>query len=318
MENVLTLRKNMYTTQEIADSLGVQVGDVRNFAFRLFGSDMTYSADEKSFIFTAEQEEKLTGEIEKTIAKKLPSTTALESVKITDAEIKVNDTNGMQTVSARELHEKLGSNERFSKWWERFASYGFEENADFTCVPKRTEVQNNGGIQIRELIDYEITIDTAKQICMLQRTKKGRAYREYFIKIEKAWNTPEAIMARALQFANMTLDNARKEIAVLQPKADYYDKICDAENLTEIGTVGKNVGIGSQKFFRVLSEDKIIRRRCVDGIDFYEPYYGYEKYFKSVPVPFGKDGKKKVRNKLMFVAEGVVWAMRRYGLKEAV
>ena len=98
--------------------------------------------------------------------------------------IEVKD--GKQLVSARELHEKLileeGKEERFSQWFKRHLQYGFEENIDFTSVKKFTVV-NNGAK--RELIDYAITIDMAKEICMLQKSDKGREFRKYFIECEK-------------------------------------------------------------------------------------------------------------------------------------
>lgn len=51
----------------------------------------------------------------------------------------------------------------------------------------------------REIVDYQISVDMAKQICMIQRSEKGKRYREYFLDLEKAWNTPEQVMARALE-----------------------------------------------------------------------------------------------------------------------
>lgn len=103
-----------------------------------------------------------------------------ELVKITTNE------EGKQLVSARELHEKLileeGKKERFSQWFDRHLQYGFEENKDFTSV-KIFTVVNNGAK--RELQDYAVTIDMAKEICMLQKSEKGREFRRYFIECEK-------------------------------------------------------------------------------------------------------------------------------------
>jgi phage anti-repressor protein len=92
--------------------------------------------------------------------------------------------NGEQLVSARDLHEALESKERFSKWFDRMLSYGFEEDMDFTSVLKSTVV-NNGAV--RELDDYALKIDMAKEICMIQRSEKGRQFRKYFIEVEKAY-----------------------------------------------------------------------------------------------------------------------------------
>lgn len=97
--------------------------------------------------------------------------------------IQVVNQDGELLVSARDLHKALESKERFSKWFDRMCEYGFEEDVDFTSVPKSTVV-NNGAI--RELEDYALNLDTAKQICMLQRNEIGTAFRKYFISCEKA------------------------------------------------------------------------------------------------------------------------------------
>lgn len=108
------------------------------------------------------------------------------------------------TVSARALHTGLGISERFQSWFNRQLQYGFTENADYVgCKEFNTLAK-------QELQDYMISVDMAKQICMLQRSEKGRLYRQYFIDLEKAWNTPEQIMARALKVADkrVVFDNS--------------------------------------------------------------------------------------------------------------
>lgn len=96
-------------------------------------------------------------------------------------------TNGDKlTLSARELHKELNIAGRFSRWFEQMSEYGFEENVDYTSVQNCTEVQNNGGIQVRELQDYQITLDMAKEIAMLQRNEKGKQIRKKLIELEKA------------------------------------------------------------------------------------------------------------------------------------
>ena len=104
-----------------------------------------------------------------------------ELIKVT-----TND-KGQQLVSARELHEKLileeGKTERFSQWFNRHLQYGFEENVDYVVCKKIYAANQYGGE--KELIDYAITIDMAKEICMLQKSDKGREFRKYFIECEK-------------------------------------------------------------------------------------------------------------------------------------
>lgn len=112
--------------------------------------------------------------------------------------IPVNYDSEQPTVSARDLHGALGVSKRFSAWFE-VNSQGFVENEDFTSVLVSTEVQNNGGVQIRDLHDYKLSVDMAKHICLMSRTEKGKLIRQYFIDLEKAWNTPEQAFARALR-----------------------------------------------------------------------------------------------------------------------
>jgi phage anti-repressor protein len=88
------------------------------------------------------------------------------------------DKNGVQTVSARLLHEKLGIETQFNHWIERMIEYGFEEKKDFwSFLTKST-----GGRPSKE---YALTLDMAKEICMLQRSEIGRKFRKYFIKCEQ-------------------------------------------------------------------------------------------------------------------------------------
>ena len=110
-----------------------------------------------------------------------------------------------QTVSARELHEKLNIGTEFRKWFPRMAEYGFSENEDYERVSQKCPTL--GGEQT--VVDYNISVDMAKQICMIQRTPEGKQVRQYLIDLEKAWNTPELVMARALKIAQQTVDSLK-------------------------------------------------------------------------------------------------------------
>ena len=90
--------------------------------------------------------------------------------------------NGELLVSARNLYKGLEITDRFSRWFERMCEYGFVENEDYTGV-KSSTVVNNGAI--KELQDYILKIDMAKEISMIQRNEKGKQVRKYFIETEK-------------------------------------------------------------------------------------------------------------------------------------
>ena len=182
-----------------------------------------------------------------------------------------NVSEGKQFVSARELHERLESSERFSKWWDRFSSYGFELGADYTSVPFSTVV-NNGAK--KEIGDYEITIEMAKQICMLQKSEKGREYRDYFLQLEKAWNSPEAIMSRALQIANRTLEDAKnkitiqqKEIEALTPDAESWRAFAESDGTFSATNVAKLLKIKRDDILQFLEIKKYIMRERHDNPD---------------------------------------------------
>ena len=180
--------------------------------------------------------------------------------------IKVNYENDQPTVSARELHEKLNIEKRFSAWFET-NSKGFVEGDDFTSVLLSTEVQNNGGIQIREIKDYNLSIDMAKHICLMSRTDKGKECRQYFIDLEKAWNTPEQVMARALKIADKQIDELKQSNLLLEqkieqdrPKTIFADAVSTSRTSILIGDLAKiirqnGVDIGQKRLFEWMRQN---------------------------------------------------------------
>ena len=195
--------------------------------------------------------------------------------------IKISYEAGEPTVSARDLHEGLGIETPFKKWIDRMCEYGFEANKDFWT--KMSE--SNGG---RPATEYDITVDMAKQICMLQRTEKGKQYRQYFLDLEKAWNTPEQVMARALKIANATVDSLKerckflggqvveqqKLIEELQRKASYYDMILQCKDLIATTIIAKDYGMSASGFNKML-KDLGIQYKQGDTWVLYSKYQGY-------------------------------------------
>lgn len=167
-------------------------------------------------------------------------------------------TNGDKlTLSARELHKELNIAGRFSRWFEQMSEYAFEENVDFTSVQNCTVV-NNGAT--RELQDYQITLDMAKEIAMLQRNEKGKEIRRKLIELEKAWNSPEKVMARALDIAHKTIANLQIENEEMKPKAIFADAVATSDTSILIGDLAKLIkqngtDIGQKRLFERMRND---------------------------------------------------------------
>ena len=171
-----------------------------------------------------------------------------------------------QTVSARELHEKLNIEKRFSAWFET-NSKGFVEGEDFTSVLSGTVVNN--GAQ-RELQDYAVSVDMAKHICLMSRTEAGKRCRQYLIDLEKAWNTPEQIMARALKVADKAIESLKLENKVLankieqdKPKTLFADAVSASDTSILVRDLAKmirqnGVEIGEKRLYKWLRENGYI------------------------------------------------------------
>lgn len=159
--------------------------------------------------------------------------------------IKINYESEQPTVSARELHEGLEIKSNFTTWFDRMCEYGFLENIDYLLVFQKRNT-NNPKNPTTTCNDYEISIDMAKQICMVQRTEKGKQYRQYFLDLEKAWNTPEQVMARALKIANNEIDKLKADNRVLiadtermKPKEIFADAVSSSKDSCLIGDLAK-------------------------------------------------------------------------------
>jgi anti-repressor protein len=162
------------------------------------------------------------------------------------------DEAGNQTVSARELHMKLETNTRFNDWFPRMCEYGFIQGNDLNLL-KKEQVQIEGGREVkREVTDYLLTISVAKEIAMIQRPDRGRAIRQYLIKVEEAWNTPELIAARALKWADRQLELKTTELAQvradntrLQIRADEHEAYLTVKRVAKLNNIPGTALTGS-------------------------------------------------------------------------
>ena len=188
--------------------------------------------------------------------------------------ININFNSEQPTVLGRDLHEALEIDSNYTTWFKRMCEYGFAEGKDYvTCFPN-LESENHGG---QNKIDHQLTIPMAKEICMIQRSEIGRKYRQYFISIEEKWNSPEAVMSRALQMANRRLDMLKSQSYALaakieedKPKVIFADAVATAKTSILIGDLAKlikqnGVDIGQKRLFEWLRAKGYLIRR--DGSD---------------------------------------------------
>ena len=181
--------------------------------------------------------------------------------------IKVTYGTDAPTVSARDLHEGLEIKTAFKDWFPRMAEYGFETGKDFNML-KNERVQMEGNREVRrEIVDYQISVDMAKQICMIQRSEKGKRYREYFLDLEKAWNTPEQVMARALKIADRQIEDLKHNNRLLEqrieadkPKTIFADAVSASHTSILVGDMAKLIcqngyQIGQKRLFEWLREN---------------------------------------------------------------
>lgn len=168
------------------------------------------------------------------------------------------------TVLGRDLHKELKVETRYNDWFDRMCKYGFIENKDYVCYSNLSSENQRGG---QNKIDHQLTIPMAKELCMLQRTDRGKEIRQYFIAVEEQWNSPDAIMARALQLSNVklkqlqiTVSELTVENQIMKPKADYFDDLVDRNLLTGIRETAKEFNIKQNKFVDFLIDKKYLYR----------------------------------------------------------
>lgn len=169
-----------------------------------------------------------------------------------------------QRVSGRDLHMFLEVGAHYKDWFPRMCEYGFIEGRDFNPL-NFERVQTEGSREVvRTITDHLLSIDMAKQICMLARNEKGKQAREYFIDVEKNWNSPEMILNRALEYSRQMVAKQQETIAIqsqqiaeLQPKASYYDVVLNCKDLVAISTIAKDFGLSAQGLNKILNEKKV-------------------------------------------------------------
>jgi len=180
--------------------------------------------------------------------------------------------NGEIAISGRELHAALEVGTRYDKWFERMSEYGFESGSDYVSQIEKVHGQKRA--RTYEQVNHILTLDTAKEIAMIQRSEPGKRARQYFIQIEKAWNSPEMIMQRALKIANRTIFQLETQIKKDKPKVLFADAVATTKTSILVGELAKiikqnGVEIGQRRLFEWLRRNGFLIKR--KGVDYNMP-----------------------------------------------
>lgn len=176
--------------------------------------------------------------------------------------INLND-NQEPVVSGRQLHEALGVNSNYTTWFDRMTEYGFTENEDYVLLSNFGNQTGRGG---HNKVDHIIKLDMAKEIAMIQRSDRGKQVRQYFIQIEKDYNSPEKIMARALLLADKKVHQLEAQIEADKPKVLFADAVSASHSSILVGDLAKLISqngfkIGANRLFAWLRENGYLIKR---------------------------------------------------------
>ena len=152
----------------------------------------------------------------------------------------------------------------------------------------------------RPSTDHIMKLNMAKELCMLARNDKGKQARQYFLEVEREWNSPEKVMARALLIANnkietLTLENSMQKqvIAEFKPVKEYVDTILASTDTVATSQIAADYGMSAKTLNKILNGQHIIRN--VGGQWILYKKHMNKGYTKSETIEVTrKDGTKKV------------------------
>jgi anti-repressor protein len=221
--------------------------------------------------------------------------------------ITIYEEQGDFPVNGRELHEKLGIESNYTTWFKRMCEYGFLDQTDYQVCFPNLESDSRGG---QNKIDHQLSLSMAKELCMLQRTEQGRTIRRYLLSIEEAWNTPEKVLARALQVANNVIANFKDEVKALSeknaemlPKAVFYDAVTGSDDTIDMAQAAKvlNMGVGRNTLFKLLREKNVLQSNNIPYQQFID-----KGYFRCIESKYdAPDGSTHISIKTVVFQKGL-------------
>lgn len=178
--------------------------------------------------------------------------------------ITVKEFMGKEVVDARELHTALEVARDFSTWIkDRIEKYGFIQGKDYQLTKSGEVVERaQGGGTARDR--YDLSVAMAKELATVENNDRGREVRRYLIAVEEAWNTPEYVMLRALKYAQAAIEESKKTIALLQPKAAFFDQVADTKDALDMRSASATLnieGLGRNNLYEFLRSEKVLDSR---------------------------------------------------------
>jgi anti-repressor protein len=228
-----------------------------------------------------------------------------------------------QGVDARALHAALKIGRDFPTWIrEAIERFGLVEGRDYSSTQAlRSPDSGSAKARTQWADEYSLSLRAAELIAVSMRTPEAMAARERLIEIQELWNSPDAVMARALQMAHSALTRTRTEVqhalalvAELQPKAELHDRLTASHGDVALMEAGRILGQPPRKFIARLEADGVLFRQ--GGA--LEPYAEHIKAeparfrVRVLPVSVDDDGRDVTKVQTLVTPAGLQWLARRY------
>lgn len=232
-----------------------------------------------------------------------------------------HNADGEIIISGRELHEFLNVSTQYTKWIERMIEYGFVEGMDYVIVSEKVDSQKR--LRTYEQNDHHMKLDMAKEIAMIQRTEKGKEARQYFLRVEKMWNSPEMVMKRALEYADRKVMEMQLLIDNQKPKVLFAEALETSQTSILIGELAKllkqnGVNIGPNRLFDWMRENGYLIRKKGETYNLPTQYSMENGWFeikkRNINNP---DGSSIVTRTTKVTGKGQIYFINKFIQKEA-
>jgi len=226
---------------------------------------------------------------------------------------KINYDTERPTTSVRDLWEFLGKPyTKFTMWFDKYKDYGFTENEDYRELSVKVYTSNGAS---HDAVDYEITVDMAKELSMLQKSDKGKMARKYFIDLEKQWNSPEAIMARAIKMADSKIIKLEEQIEIDKPKVLFAEAVEDSEDVIlvkEMATILSQRGfeVGQNQLYQFLRDREYLCKK--EGDMYHLPTKKYQHLFKVTKRVVQNSKGSMIRNTPKITGKGQLHFIKKF------